>query len=208
MPEFKKHTAGPSKASEYTLDEADVARIIDATQSLRDKIIIELLAFTGGRRYELCLLRVKDIDFPHERIFMPTAKQGTNPYNVLREIPFINNNLKRDLQSYIELLKAKHPNIGPEDKLVPLTTTMVSIIVRDTAERAGVKSSNPRRKWIQPHIFRHTFVRYARKCGMDYVSIQEIVGHADISTTMGMYGRPTWADKVTEAKKMEKYSKG
>jgi len=119
--------------------------------------------------------------------------------------------LKRDLSGYKELLSAKYPNIGDEDKLIQsqstrtqgITTTMISIIVRDTAKRAGVKSSNPNRKWIQPHLFRHTFVRFARKYGLDFVTIQEIVGHSDISTTMGMYGKPTWKDKVDEARKME-----
>lgn len=56
-------------------------------------------------------------------------------------------------------------------------------------------------------MFRHTFVRYARKMGMDYVAIQEIVGHSDISTTMGMYGKPTWDDKVAEARKMKDFGR-
>ena len=52
-------------------------------------------------------------------------------------------------------------------------------------------------------MFRHTFVRYARKKCVDFKTIQEIVGHSDISTTMNMYGHPTWGDTVEEAKKMK-----
>jgi integrase len=42
--------------------------------------------------------------------------------------------------------------------------------------------------------------------GMDYVAIQEIVGHSDISSTMGMYAKPTRDDKVAEAKKMKDFA--
>lgn len=208
---FEKHIAKSSDASKYTLDSTDVKKIIGATESIRDKVIIEMLAFTGCRRAELCLLRIKDVDLENERIMMPTVKQGENALNHLREIPILNTDLKRDLRAYIELLNTKYPRLGLEDKLVQsqntkaqgITTTMVSIIVRDTAKRAGVKSPNPNRKWVQPHLFRHTFVRYAIKCGLNFKVIQQIVGHADISTTMGLYGEPSWDDKKEELKKME-----
>jgi len=43
--------------------------------------------------------------------------------------------------------------------------------------------------------------------GMDYIAIQEIVDHSDISTTMSLYGKPTWNDKVAEARKMKDFGR-
>ena len=97
------------KASEYTLDEQDVKAIINATETTRDKVIIELLAFTGCRRSELVLLRIKDINLELEQINMPTVKQEPREkgeeektkserikiaYEYSRRIPIINADLK------------------------------------------------------------------------------------------------------------------
>ena len=212
-----------NKASEYTLDTEDVKSIINATETTRDKVIIELLAFTGCRRSELVLLRIKDIDFELDMINMPTVKQEPKgeddeqktkaqrqkiAYEYARRIPIINADLKRDLKTSIAELTATK-EITPSSRLIQsrqaksLTQTMINIIVTNTAKKAGVKSPNPDRKHVHPHMFRHTFVRYARKKGVDFKTIQEIVGHSDISTTMNMYGHPTWRDTVEEAKKMK-----
>ena len=60
----------PSKASEYILTSENVRDIINATKSIRDKVIIELLAFTGCRRSELVLLRVMDINLDIDQIII------------------------------------------------------------------------------------------------------------------------------------------
>ena len=176
-----------SEASEYTLNEEDVIVIINATKSTRDKLIIELLAFTGCRRSELVLLRFMDISIEHDMIMMPTVKQEKGEkskdrtiiaYEHRRRIPIINNDLKRDLQVYTELLKVKR-HITPTSRLIQsrekesITEVMINNIVGESAKRAGIKSPNPNRKHVHPHMFRHTFVRYARKYGLDFKQIQD-----------------------------------
>ena len=214
-----------SKASEYTLDEKDVHAIINATKTLRDKLIIELLAFTGCRRSELVLLRFKDINLELGMISMPTTKQekkkeGEEPksnedreriaYQHIRRIPIINDDLKRDLHAYMEVIRVKR-HITPSSRLIQsrqsksITEVSINNIVADTAKTAGINSPNPDRKQVHPHQFRHTFVRYARKKGVDYKVIQKMVGHASIATTMDMYGEPSWEDKIDELSKMKSF---
>ena len=227
-----------SKASRYPLSEEDVKSIIDATEKTRDKVIIELLAFTGCRREELTLLRFMDIKLDYDLIMMPTVKQEKMKpkkkkskkkltkeqqikykqerqklaYSHLREIPIINNDLKRDLLTHMQEMKRER-RIIETSRLIQsrqkesITEPMINNIVVAASEKANIKVPNPDRKHVHPHMFRHTFVRYARKYGLDYVTIQEIVGHSDISTTMGLYGRPTWEDKVEEAKKMKDFGR-
>lgn len=214
-----------SKASEYTLDEKDVHALINATKTLRDKLIIELLAFTGCRRSELVLLRFKDINLELGMISMPTTKQekkkeGEEPktnedreriaYQHIRRIPIINDDLKRDLHAYMEVIRVKR-HITPSSRLIQsrqsksITEVSINNIVADTAKTAGINSPNPDRKQVHPHQFRHTFVRYARKNGVDYKVIQKMVGHASIATTMDMYGEPSWEDKIDELSKMKSF---
>ena len=210
MNEFKKHKVSASEASKYTLSPEEIQKIINATKTQLEKIVIELLAYTGCRREELCLIRFKDIDLEHDRIMIPTIKLRENPYNHLREVPILNANLKRDLVSYMEITKTRYPFVGDEDKLIQsrksppgITPVAINFIVDRSAVRAGVKSPNPHRKHINPHMFRHTFVRYAIKSGLNFKVIQQLMGHRDISTTMNMYGEPSWDDKVAEMEKLK-----
>jgi integrase len=207
-----------SKASEYSLFDEDIKAIINGTETTRDKVIIELLAFTGCRRSELVLLRIKDINLELEQINMPTVKQEHKSdinreklaYNHARRIPIINVDLKRDLKTIITELKATR-DIIPSSRLIQsrqaksLTQTMINIIVANAAKRAGVKSPNPDRKHVHPDIFRHTFVRYALKYGMNFKIIQDLLGHSRIKTTLNLYGHPSWEDTKEEVKKMSRY---
>jgi len=224
--EFNRtHTKVKSTASQYTLSDDDVKAIINATKTTRNKLIIELLAFTGCRRSELVLLRIMDIDIDRDMIMMPTVKQEQRDkdepklskaeririaYKHSRKIPILNDDLKRDLTGYKEILSSKR-NITPTSRLIQsresesMTLSMINIIVAVASKNAGILSPNPDRKQVHPHLFRHTFVRYARKKGVDYKVIQRIVGHANISTTMDMYGEPSWDDKKDELNKMKDF---
>ena len=204
-------------ASEYPLDECDVRKIINATKTIRNKLIIELLAYTGCRRGELVLLRFRDLNLEIGQINMPTLKQHKGEkdrtevaYRNFRRIPIINEDLRRDLASYIELIKAKR-HVSPSYRLfqtrqsISMRSETVNFIVAKAAKAAGVESPNPSRKQVHPHMFRHTFVRYAQRYGLGTKTIQMIAGHASIATTLDMYGHPTWADKKDEMRKMKDF---
>ena len=144
-------------------------------------------------------------------ILVSTAKQeklskvGRNKiaYENAREIPILNKDLFDTLSDYIDLLKVNR-RITPSSHLLQtresesITVTRLNQIVADVANRAGVKPSNPKRKNVHPHLFRHSFVRYARKNGLHDVIIKEILGHSKIETTYNLYGRPSIQDMKEE----------
>lgn len=205
-----------AQASKFSLSEAEIRSMIDSTYDIRDRLIIELLAFTGCRRQELILIRVSNLDLDNDRIYIPTVKRRNDPENELRPVPIIDNKLKQDLITYLDFYKSKY-GLAKNDRLIQqrqgrrkdgISTVRVNQIIADIAEKAKIISPNPYKKHVNPHIFRHSFVRFARKYGLDFKVIQEIVGHASIATTFNMYGNPSW-DEIKEEtqKKMANYIK-
>lgn len=216
MNEFGTSLAGAmaSEASKYQLTENEVHKLISTAKNRRDRLIIELLAFTGCRRGELVLLRRMDINLEKNIIRMPTIKRrkGT-PYENCRTVPIINEKLKMDLESYLELTELKYKPSGYSRLLQSiqdrsedgLTGVRVNQIVADISDKAGIESPNPHRKHVHPHMFRHNFVRFARRYGLNYKAISQIIGHQSVATTMDLYGIPDENELIEEANKMRKY---
>ena len=75
-----------------------------------------------------------------------------------------------------------------------LSLKQINEIVGKCAQKAGVKHPNPARKQINPHLFRHSFVRNALKAGMPLQYVQKILGHSSIKTTIDVYGTPSQSD--------------
>ena len=166
----------------------DINRIIDAAESLRDRVILKILARTGIRRFELCNLLVKDVDFDNTSLFIAHGKgdkQRSVPVDedTLQDIKFYLNGRRYD-----KLIQSNNKSNDGIDE------SRINIIVSKTAEKAGVKNPDPTKKHLNPHIFRHSFIRNMIKLGLPQSYAQEIAGHSNIGTTIGMYGKPGQRD--------------
>lgn len=173
-----------NKVNKYYLSLDEVNKIIDASESLRDRVILKVLIRTGMRRFELCGLSIKDIDFDRKSLFIAHAKGDKQ-----RSVP-VDDDTLQDLKFYLngrrygKLIQSNNKTKDGIDE------SRINIIVSKTAERAGIKNPDPIKKHLNPHIFRHSFVRNMIKLGFPQSYIQEVVGHEDIRTTIRMYGKP------------------
>lgn len=143
----------------------------------RNKAMIEVLYGCGLRVSELINLQISDI-YKNEgflRIFGKGSKE--------RLVPIGDNSLKILFQ-YIEGARL-HVNIKPKftdtvflnSRGTSLTRQMVFLIVKDLAERNGIKKS------ISPHTFRHSFATHLLEGGANLLAVQQMLGHASVSTT-------------------------
>jgi len=159
------------------LTENEVKTLLDSIPcdnffSLRDRVIMELLYSSGIRVNELVNLNINDVDFFNEEI------KVTGKGNKERIVP-VGSVAINFLQKYVKELKNKintkilfiNKNKGR------LTTRAVEMIVKSYAKKAGIL------KRVTPHTLRHSFATHLLDRGADLRSVQELLGHSNLSTT-------------------------
>ena len=143
----------------------------------RNRAIIEVMYACGLRVSELVNLHISDLFF-NEGFVRVTGKGDKQRLVPIGELAI------RLVEDYIKLIRI-HLEIkkGQEDYVFlnrrgsRLTRVMIFIIIKDTAELAGIH------KRISPHTFRHSFATHLVEGGADLRAVQEMLGHASITTT-------------------------
>jgi integrase/recombinase XerD len=164
-----------------TLNELQVEQLIEQVNTnvplgLRDRAMLELLYACGLRISELATARLENYDAT-ERILRVTGKG-----NKTRLVP-VGRKASEALAAYLSTERPKlvKPKTGNEIFLstrgTKLTTARIWQIVKRIAKQSGLEQN------IYPHLLRHSFATHLLGNGADLRIIQEMLGHADISTT-------------------------
>lgn len=138
-------------------------------KTLRDQAILELFYSTGIRVSELVSLKKEDIDFQSGliRVLGKGRKERVVP---------IGERAMGVLKMYLQQRVSLSGIIFSNGRGVALTTRSVHRIVKGAMERIGRSS-------FSPHTLRHTFATHLLEGGADLRSVQEMLGHASLSTT-------------------------
>lgn len=151
----------------------------EGDKELRDKAMLELLYATGIRVSELISLKLRDLNLALEYIRCGSAQKN-------RIIP-IGVQAKYSLQKYIDKARANMILRPDEEALFvncngrPMTRQGFWKIIKSYAKKAGIDQDiTPH---ITPHMLRHSFAAHLIENGADLRSVQEMLGHSDISTT-------------------------
>ena len=161
-----------------TLDVDQMARLLeipgDDAVTRRDRAMLELLYSSGLRLAELVALNPADID-PAEAIVRVTGKgQKTRLVPVGRKA---RGALAEWASSRSELALPTESALFVGTRGRRISPRVVQQRVRHWARRAGL----PKR--VYPHLFRHSFATHLLESSGDLRGVQELLGHADISTT-------------------------
>ena len=160
----------------------EVIKIIDSVdlskpEGERDKAILEVLYGCGLRVSEVIGLRISDLHF-NEGLIVVTGKG-----NKQRLVP-VGAAAQKQVTIYKDQVRIhQQPQKKAEDILFlnkrgnALTRQMIFIMVRRQAETAGIG------KKISPHTFRHSFATHLVQNGADLRAVQQLLGHASITTT-------------------------
>lgn len=141
----------------------------------RDKAMLELLYATGIRVSELISLNITDVD-------LGSAVIHCKKKDKVRAIPLYPKAVMA-LSEYIEFIRPQMIATPDEQSLfVNISGERMSRqgfwkIIKHYQQKAGIE------KTITPHTLRHSFAAHLLENGADLHSIQEMLGHADISST-------------------------
>jgi integrase/recombinase XerC len=167
------------KALPKTMDVDEISRLMEITRDdwigIRDRAILELMYSSGLRISELCSLDIFDLDLADASL------RVTGKGNKTRELPIG----RKALESVRIWLKerAQHTKdhsgqalfIGSRGKRITPRT-----IQKQLAEYGVTQGINSR---VTPHMLRHSFASHLLESSGDLRAVQELLGHANISTT-------------------------
>ena len=194
------------------LSRAEVRAVLSAMDGT-PRLMASLLYGAGLRLMECCRLRVKDVDLDRNQLIVREGKGDKDRRTLLpaaawvplsRQLDAVRDQHRRDLDvgaGWVELPQAlgrKLPSAGrslPWQWVFPATRTYVDPetghrrrhhlhetvlqgAVRDAVCAAGLH------KRATCHTFRHSFATHLLEDGTDIRTLQELLGHADVSTTM------------------------
>ncbi len=158
------------------LNQAEITRLVEQPVDLRDRAILELLYAGGFRVSELTRVNVLDLDLQAGTV--RCLGKGSKE----RLVP-IGRAAVRAIEEYLAELRPRLRPRSAERALFlnyagrRLTRQGIWKVVKETARNAGIQ------KDITPHTLRHTFATHLIENGADLRAVQEMLGHADISTT-------------------------
>src|SRR5581483_2216668 len=164
-----------------TLSPGEAERLIEAAagttpRALRDQALVELLYGAGLRVSEAVGLLRSGVDL--ENRVVRVVGKGDRERAVPMGRPAAEA-LRRYLARGRPYLDARRrPEVFLNARGGPLTRSGAFLILRGLAEKAGL---DPTR--VHPHLLRHSFATHLLEGGADLRSVQEMLGHADLSTT-------------------------
>jgi len=176
---------------------AQVIRLLDSISTetpagLRDRAILEFLYATGARISEVVDLDVDDLHFADDavvRLFGKGSKERIVPVGGYAQ------------QAVSDYLVRSRPGLALKGKGTPalflnqrggrLSRQSVWLLISKAAQRSGIKVE------VSPHTLRHSFATHLLEGGADVRVVQELLGHASVTTTQ-IYTRVT-VDSLRES---------
>jgi integrase/recombinase XerD len=154
------------------LSQEEIERMLKAARSLKHRALLMALYGAGLRVSEACRLTIEDIDSSRMVLRVRRAKGNKDRDVMLSPV------LLDTLRQYWKRSRPGcwlFPGYGPDK---PMTTKSVFLMVRSVAARAKIT------KTVSPHTLRHSFATHLLESGTDLRTIQLLLGHSDVRTTI------------------------
>ncbi len=156
------------------LSQEEVTRLINASSTLFERMLLMILYGTGMRRAEVARLKLADIDSQRMVIHVVNGKGGKD-----RDLP-LSPALLETLRAHWRWLKPRtylFPSRCHRDCERPISDKIVWRSCTEAAKRAGI------RKRVTPHLIRHSWATHLLEAGTDLRAIQLLLGHEDLEVT-------------------------
>jgi integrase/recombinase XerD len=153
------------------LSRTEIKNLLEKTENIKHRLIIELLYSTGLRLSECINLKYSDLDLNDGIGWVRLGKGSKDRIFIISEI------FKKDLQDY----KEKNGSDGKGYIFLvngkKMTYRGIQHAIKVSAERAGIE------KPVHVHTLRHSFATHLLENGVDIRKIQKLLGHSNLQTT-------------------------
>lgn len=171
LPQIKGRNSLP-----VVLSKQELRQLLKAPKYLRHRLMLGMLYGCGLRSYELCNLKLSEVDFERKTVFIRKQKGNYDRY-----LP-LSNLLIRGLKEYIAtespveyLFNSQVTNNGNPRGI---SRSTIQWVIKES--RSKVDSH----KKITSHTLRHTYATHLLEEGLNIMALKELLGHARIETTI------------------------
>lgn len=167
LPSLKKDAKLP-----VILNRSELKELFKAPTLLKHRIVLTLIYSAGLRGQEVVNLKLSDIDFERKTIHIRQSK-----YKKDRIVP-LSKYMAKGLKKYIAV---EHPHIWLFNGKEPdgrYSVRGLSWVMRETLKKTSIQ------KEVNMHSLRHSYATHLLEEGINIVTLKELLGHADITTTM------------------------
>jgi len=167
LPSLKKEAKLP-----VILNSKELKELFAAPTLLKQRVVLTLIYSAGLRGQEVINLKISDVDFERKTIHIRQSK-----YKKDRIVPladYIAIGLKKYLQ-------AEHPHIwlfNGKEADGRYSVRGLSWVMRETLKKTSIS------KEVNLHSLRHSYATHLLEQGLNIVTLKELLGHAEITTTM------------------------
>lgn len=154
------------------LNRSELKELFLAPTLLKHRIALTLIYSAGLRSQEVIDLKLADIDFERKTIHIRQSK-----YKKDRIVPLADC-MAKGLKKYFQ---AEHPHIWLFNGIVPdqqYSVRALSWVMRQSLKKTSI------RKEVTLHALRHTFATHLLEEGLNIVTLKELLGHSEVTTTM------------------------
>jgi len=154
-----------------------VEELIHNTQTLRDRLILELQARCGLRIGEALKIKVSDV--MDRKLVLNEPKSGKE-----LEVAFMPEQIAKRLRDYIQ-----QENFTPDDRIFPICYSTARTLVKELGRRFNVV--------LTPHDLRRYSATYASRNGVPLEIVSKVIlRHQDLKTTQAYLGRVTESEAI------------
>jgi integrase/recombinase XerD len=176
-PLLSKAFKTPKQVARRILDREIVEELIYNTQTLRDRLILELQARCGLRIGEA--LKIKVSDAVDRRLILTEPKSGKES-----EVAFMPEQIAKRLHDYIQ-----QEDLSPGDRIFPICYSTARALTKQLGERLNVI--------LTPHDLRRYSATYASRNGVPLEIVSKVIlRHQDLKTTQSYLGRVTESEAI------------
>ena len=167
LPSLKKDTKLP-----IVLNHQELKELFAAPTLLKQRIVLTLIYSAGLRGQEVINLKISDVDFERRTIHIRQSK-----YKKDRIVPLAES-MAIGLKKY---LKAENPHVWLFNGKEPdgrYSVRGLSWVIRENLKKTSIH------KDVNLHSLRHSYATHLLEQGLNIVTLKELLGHAEITTTM------------------------